>query len=126
MLLKPHHWTRSLGGFRGTWRELTALRDSAGQMRALGEGVPGWVSDSGKGDFGKRGLAVGVGNAHRMRIDPTGVQISRGIHASNLSTDVIGNQEAATVMREAPWRVVTTPPAKAGGFCANAEPNGLR
>jgi hypothetical protein len=38
---------------------LTALRDSAGETRALGEGVPGWVSDSGKGNVGKRGLAVG-------------------------------------------------------------------
>ena len=61
MLLKPHHRTRSWGVFRGTLRGLTALRDAAGETRALHEGFPGWVSDSGKWDFGVRGLAVGVG-----------------------------------------------------------------
>jgi hypothetical protein len=61
MLLKPHHRTRSWEGFRETLRGLTALRDAAGETRALREGFPGWVSDSGKRDFGERGLAVGVG-----------------------------------------------------------------
>ena len=31
---------------------MTALRDSAGETRGLDEGVPGWVSDLGEGDFG--------------------------------------------------------------------------
>jgi hypothetical protein len=62
MLLKPHHRTRSWEGFRETLRGLTALRDSAGETRALGEGFPRGVSDSGQGNFGKWGLTVGVGH----------------------------------------------------------------
>jgi hypothetical protein len=59
------------------WRGLTALRDAAGETRALREGFPGWVSDSGKRDFGKRGFAIRVAHAHHMRIDPPGIQIGK-------------------------------------------------
>jgi hypothetical protein len=62
MVLKPQNRMRSWAASRGTWRGLTALRDSAGETRGLGEGVPGWVSDSGQRDFGKSRLAVGVGH----------------------------------------------------------------
>jgi hypothetical protein len=61
------------------WRGLTALRNAAGETRALREGFPGWVSDSGKRDFGKRGLAAGWGRPSRM-IDPTEVQTEGFVH----------------------------------------------
>ena len=51
-----------LGGLPGNVAQVDGAEDSAGETRALGEGFPRGLSDSGQGNFGKWGLTVGVGH----------------------------------------------------------------
>jgi hypothetical protein len=50
--LKTATQDAELGGLPGDVGRVDGAEGRAGETRGLGEGVPGWVSDSGQGDFG--------------------------------------------------------------------------